>query len=184
MAFDAAPVSQEQLDEFNVLLKQIEGHLAFLMKSKPLLRREWDTDDFSQELALKYFRNILQIAPTLKSNDHRLSLIKKMAKQVANDKLRTIQRKKRDTKRLVRGETKFLEGKGDEPITNMCIQEALGAIKSKANEMVWEVLGWRSEGKSWQDCSDDVGYTSPSALRLKVNRHVELLKERLAVYVA
>jgi hypothetical protein len=41
---------------------------------------------------------------------------------------------------------------------------------------IWRVLEWRSQGKSWQNCADEIGYCSPSALRIKIRRNISLIK--------
>jgi hypothetical protein len=169
-------VSPQELTVFDAMLKEINGHLKWLLRHKPLIRREWDTEDFSQELALKYFKNIIKIAHTLKSDDHRLNLLRKMASQIANDKLKEMQRKKRDIRKMSGEEIQFLDETSCHPIDQMCMQEHLSKIKSKLDDDLWQVLEWRSQGKSWEDCASEIGYCSPSALRLKIKRHVDAIK--------
>jgi hypothetical protein len=162
--------------KFDKILKKISSHLKWLLKHKPLIRKEWDTEDFSQELALKYFRNIIRIAHTLKSDDHRLHLLRRMASQIANDKLKEMQRKKRDIRKISTEKIEFIEADNCEPIEVMCNQEKINKIKSRMDNDIWKVLEWRSQGKSWEECANDIGYCSPSALRLKVKRHVDAIK--------
>jgi hypothetical protein len=169
-------VSPQELAVFDGFLKEINSHLKFLLRHKPLIRKEWDTEDFSQELALKYFKNIIKIAHTLKSDDHRLNLLRKMASQIANDKLKEMQRKKRDIRKMKNEEIEFVDVQNCEPIDVMCMQENLNRIKSRMDNDVWRVIEWRSQGKSWEECATEIGYCSPSALRLKVKRNIDSIK--------
>jgi hypothetical protein len=168
--------TKEETKEFSLLLKIINAYLKFLLRSKPIIRNEWDIDDFSQELALKYFKNIIKIDINLKSYNHRLYLFKKMAKQVLTDKIRTMQRAKRDVKKKANLEIDFVDKKSTEPMKYIFIQEELNKIKSKISKEIWKVLEWRSQGKTWDKCSSDIGSVSTAALRLKVKRHLNLVK--------
>jgi hypothetical protein len=169
-------VSPQELVEFDYLLKEINSHLKWLLKNKPLIKREWDTEDFSQELALKYFKNIIKIAHTLKSDDHRLNLLRKMASQIANDKLKEMQRKKRDARKISHEETDFAETDSYDALDALCNQEKINKVKSSMDKDIWRVIELRSQGRSWEECADDIGYCSPSALRLKVKRNVDAIK--------
>ena len=169
-------VSPHELVKFHNILKSLNGYLKWLLKHKPLIRKEWDTEDFSQEIALKYFRNIAVIIKTLKSDNHRLHLLKKMASQIANDKLKEMQRKKRDIRKISNEPIELVEGENYETLEVICNQETINKAKLIIDNDTWRVLEWRSQGKSWQECTDEIGYCSSSALRIKVKRNVDLIK--------
>jgi hypothetical protein len=176
-----ASVSPTELSVFDDMLREINSHLKWLLRHKPLIRREWDTEDFSQELALKYFKNIINIAHTLKNDDHRLNLLRKMASQIANDKLKEMQRKKRDIRKMSNEEVNFLEDGSCETFETMCNQERINKVRSRMDTDIWRVIELRSQGKSWEACANDIGYCSPSALRLKVKRNVEAIRHCVEV---
>jgi hypothetical protein len=50
-------ISQEESDCYQNLSKDLNIFLKLLMKLYPILRKEWEPQDFEQELALKYFKN-------------------------------------------------------------------------------------------------------------------------------
>jgi hypothetical protein len=162
--------------KFHIILKSLKGYLKWLLKNKPLITKEWDIEDFSQEIALKYFRNIVVISKTLKSDNHILHLLKKIASQIANDKLKEMQRKKRDIRKISTEPIELVEDENCETLEVMCNQETINKVKSRMDNDIWRVLEWRSQGKSWQECTDEIGYCSSSALRIKIKRNVDLIK--------
>ena len=169
-------VSPHELVKFHIILKSLKGYLKWLLKNKPLITKEWDIEDFSQEIALKYFRNIVVISKTLKSDNHILHLLKKIASQIANDKLKEMQRKKRDIRKISTEPIELVEDENCETLEVMCNQETINKVKSRMDNDIWRVLEWRSQGKSWQECTDEIGYCSSSALRIKIKRNVDLIK--------
>jgi DNA-directed RNA polymerase specialized sigma24 family protein len=167
-------ISQEESDCYENLSKDLNIFLKLLMKLYPILRKEWEPQDFEQELALKYFKNLAKISHILKEGDHRMNLLKRMARQLACDKIRSMQRIKRDVKKVNNLQVDIIAEKKQSCALEL--RELIDNIQSKTPEPVWMVLQLRSQGKSWQECCDDCNYISPAALRQKVNRHVVSLK--------
>jgi hypothetical protein len=169
-------VPAQEFVKFDNSMKRLSSYFKWLLKHKPLIKKEWDLEDLSQELALKYFKNIIRIAHTLKSDDHRIQLLRKMASQITNDKLKEMQRKKRDIRKISNETIEFVEAENCEIFELMCNQEIINKLKSRMDNDIWRVLEWRSQGKSWQNCADEIGYCSPSALRIKIRRNISLIK--------
>jgi|688.fasta_scaffold299542_3 hypothetical protein len=170
-------ISQEEVEVFQQLSFRLGNFLKILMKSNPLLKNEWEFSDLYQEIALKYFKKLPEISSKLKEGDHRFNLLRKMAKQIVVDKLRNLQRKKRDVKKELRNQDlNEIKYKYSSPNKTIIFSEEINDLKLKINNDIWEVLEWRSEGKSWEKCAQKLANKlTGSALRMKVKRHVASL---------
>lgn len=81
--------------------QSIISYLRCLLNTQPLLRADWETLDFFQELSSRYLLRMTsrrKKAPT--SESHKAALLKRLAKHLFVDQLRRIRAQKRDILRM------------------------------------------------------------------------------------
>jgi len=66
----------------------LDGYLDSILNRKPMLKQEWEVEDFRQELAMNYLRKVPADRRRSMPDDHKRFLVKRMAVQLSNDKLR------------------------------------------------------------------------------------------------
>lgn len=158
--------------------KDISGYLSNLLSKKPLLRREWDEDDLYQELYIKFLQKIPKETLESMSQEHVSSLSKLMAKQIATDKLRNMQRGKRDCRKLVSLKSEPGSFLGADPLSDICQKEQLEELRSKIDDESWRILCMRNEGESWEKITKEIAASkNPSAIRMRFMRTLKKISK-------
>ena len=158
----------------------MENYLRILMRRQPLLRADWDTRDFVQELSVRFISRLARHGLHLISEDHRAAIIRRMAWQLGKDKLRQIQRAKRDCRRLKNQALDSVAEKsvGGNPLEKLCARETLGRIREGIPPADWSLLEMRSNGVGWEKIAQFFGGTA-SAQRMK---HFRLVRRLSAIH--
>jgi RNA polymerase sigma factor (sigma-70 family) len=164
--------------------QSIIGYLRCLLNSQPLLRSDWETWDFFQELSSRYLLRLSSKKKKNPANDsHEAALLKRLAKHLFVDQLRRIRAQKRDILRM----RQFPEAALDSTqvhesshIDRMVQLETLEAVRKKLNEEEWEILRLHSEGHGWVEMAAALG-RKPSAVRMQFNRVMARLANSLKI---
>ena len=163
----------------------LDGYLGSILSRKPMLRREWEVEDFRQELSLSYLRKISEDRRDSMSGDHRRSLVKRMAEQLSNDKLREMQRGKRDCRRLSRNSCADHPDADGGALDNLCDQESWDLLRRRMSGENWQIFCLRGRGLSWDEIAARVGRDTPNSLRMRycrsIRRMATLFKEATGV---
>lgn len=158
----------------------MENYLRVLMRRQPLLRADWDTRDFVQELSVRFISRLARHGLDLISEDHRAAIIRRMAWQLGKDKLRQIQRAKRDCRRQKNQNLDSVAEKsvGGDPLEKLCARETLGKIREGIPPADWSLMEMRSNGMGWEEIAQFFGGTA-SAQRMK---HLRLVRRLSAIH--
>jgi hypothetical protein len=158
----------------------MENYLRVLMRRQPLLRADWDTRDFVQELSVRFISRLARHGLDRISEDHRAAIIRRMAWQLGKDKLRQIQRAKRDCRRQKNQALDSVAEKsvGGNPLEKLCARETLGRIREGIPPADWSLLEMRSNGVGWEKIAQFFGGTA-SAQRMK---HFRLVRRLSAIH--
>lgn len=165
------------------LLPQLENqspsvlrYLRYLLKVQPILRSDWDTLDFFQELSARYMLRLGSRNFQNKGDKHSNALIRKLARHLTVDQLRHLRAQRRD---ILKRE--FMERIPDHskvtkavPIDQMVARETLDKIQSKLSKTEWEILRLKGEGFGWVEIANLMG-KKPNGIRMKFNRLTEKL---------
>jgi hypothetical protein len=152
----------------------LNGYLDSIFKKKPLVKKDWDVEDFCQELSMSYIRKVPENTRKTLSEKHKECLVKRMASQLLNDKLRQIQRAKRDCRRSVSAEFDFVAAE-DSVLESLCDQESWESLRSRIDDETWMVFRMRASGFKWDRIARQLGQDSPNALRMRYRRNVNNL---------
>jgi hypothetical protein len=158
----------------------MENYLRVLMRRQPLLRADWDTMDFVQELSVRFISRLARHGLDRITEDHRAAIIRRMAWQLGKDKLRQIQRAKQDCRRQKNQGLDSVAEKsvGGDPLERLCARETLGRIREGIPSADWSLLELRSNGMSWDEIAQIFGGTA-SAQRMK---HLRLVRRLGAIH--
>lgn|GEM_PF-997885 len=152
-------------------------YLRLLMRKQPLLRSDWETMDFFQELSVRFISNLKRHSLMDLPTDHRAALVLRMAQQVGYDHLRQIQRKKRDCRRVKVQETEQVIQPGADPGRHLVEQETLARVRSIVSNREWALLEMHSQGTSWDEIAQTLGGTASSQRmrHIRLTRRLSLL---------
>jgi RNA polymerase sigma factor (sigma-70 family) len=173
------PQIPDLLREFD---PRIMVYLRRLLNSQPLVRLDWETHDFFQELSSRYLLHLSakKSAPSAKS-DHESALLKRLARHLFVDQLRRVRAQKRDVLRMQHLPESFPEPvKTQEPsqLDRMVRLETIDALRKKLTEDEWELLRLHSDGFGWVDIAAAMG-KKPSAVRMQFNRLVAKMADSI-----
>lgn len=155
---------------------KMHGYLRVLMRKQPLLRTDWETWDFYQELSIRFISRLAKHGLDQIAEDHRAAIVRRMAWQLSKDKLRQIQRAKRDCRRTrnhVMNGIPEAEGYED-PLISMCDRETLRRIREALPPLDWSLLEMRASGMSWEEIAQKHGGTA-SCQRMRHKRLIQKL---------
>jgi hypothetical protein len=154
----------------------MDSYLRILMRRQPLLRVDWETRDFFQELSVRFISRLARHGLQQMPEDHRTAIIRRMAWQLGKDKLRQLQRAKRDCRRQKsQSMESFAEKNGDaDPLAQLCSTETLGKIREAVPTADWSLLEMRSSGMAWEEIARLAGGTA-SSQRMRHRRLVRKL---------
>lgn len=152
----------------------LNGYLDAIFNKRPILKRDWDVEDFCQELSMSYIRKVPEKTRKSLSEKHKEYLVKRMASQLLNDKLRQIQRAKRNCRRSVHSDLEFVASE-DNILQNLCDQESWESLRSRIDEETWLVFLMRSNGFRWDRIVRQMGQDNPDALRMRYCRTIKSL---------
>lgn len=154
----------------------MDSYLRILMRRQPLLRVDWETRDFFQELSVRFISRLARHGLHQMPEDHRTAIIRRMAWQLGKDKLRQLQRAKRDCRRQKsQSMESFAQKNGDaDPLAHLCSTETLGKIRETVPSADWSLLEMRSSGLAWDEIARLAGGTA-SSQRMRHRRLVRKL---------
>lgn len=154
----------------------MDSYLRVLMRKQPLLRTDWETGDFFQELSVRFISRLARHGLDRIGEDHRTAIIRRMAWQLGKDKLRQIQRAKRDCRRRKNHAMEnFAATSGNpDPLVQMCEHETVERIRETLPTADWSLLEMRSSGMAWEEIARACGGTA-SSQRMRHRRLVRKL---------
>ena len=154
----------------------MDSYLRVLMRKQPLLRTDWETGDFLQELSVRFISRLARHGLDRIGEDHRAAIIRRMAWQLGKDKLRQIQRAKRDCRRRKNHAMEnFAATSGTrDPLVQMCETETVARIRATLPNADWSLLEMRSSGMAWEEIAQACGGTA-SSQRMRHRRLVNKL---------
>jgi DNA-directed RNA polymerase specialized sigma24 family protein len=133
------------MDNADVVPTELLPYLTILLRQRPLVRKEWDTDDFYQELSHKYLAKVSAGLIRHVGKGQQMSLLRMMAFRMCSDKLRRIRRDIRyahDNLRLKVNET-------SKPFI-----ERFQRLKAFLKPVYQEVLELKLEGFTWDEIAE------------------------------
>jgi len=151
------------------------GYLNAIMKKRPLLKREWEVEDFCQELSINFIRKVPADKRQTMPKEHQDCLVKRMAAQLSKDKLRQIQRKKRDCRRVSNNLDVDLSDNNGNVLENLCGDESLHCLRSHLNGDLWPIFCMRSDGLDWDQIAKRLNAEKTDALRMKYSRAIKAI---------
>ena len=155
-------------------------YLRRLLNSQPMLRLDWETHDFFQELSSRYLIRLTGKKTQPSANSvHETALLKRLARHLFVDQLRRLRAQKRDVLRMQRLTDAIAEpvrAEGSTQLDRMVRLEAIDALRRKISEDEWELLRLHSDGFGWVDIASALGQ-KPSPVRMQFNRLVAKLAE-------
>jgi hypothetical protein len=152
----------------------LNGYLDAIFRKRPLLRREWDVEDLCQELSMSYIRKVPEEKRKALSDKHKEYLVKRMAVQLSKDKLRQMQRAKRDCRRSVQSESDFVMAEGS-VLQGLCDQESWESLRRRIDDETWLVFCMRNNGFRWDRIARQMGRDNHNALRMRYCRNIKRL---------
>jgi len=154
----------------------MDSYLRVLMRRQPLLRMDWETGDFFQELSVRFISRLARHGLDRIGEDHRTAIIRRMAWQLGKDKLRQIQRAKRDCRRRKNHAMDHFpaEGGKTDPLEQICERETVTRIRETLPSADWSLLEMRSSGMAWEEIAQACGGTA-SSQRMRHRRLVSKL---------
>ena len=170
-----APGSGAAFDP-GVFPPNMDSYLRVLMRKQPLLRVDWETFDFFQELSVRFITRLARHGLQQMPQDHRTAIIRQMAWQLGKDKLRQIQRAKRDCRRRKNHAMDHFPAEGDktDPLEQICERETVTRIRETLPSADWSLLEMRSSGMAWEEIAQACGGTA-SSQRMRHRRLVSKL---------
>jgi DNA-directed RNA polymerase specialized sigma24 family protein len=140
------------MDNEDVVPTELLPYLTTLLRQRPLVRNEWDTEDFYQELSHKYLVKASRGLIKKIGKSHKMALLKTMALQMCADKFRYITRRVRDARR---NRTLFdtLRLRAVKQDSKPFI-ERFQRLKAFLKPVYQEVLELRLEGLSWDEVAE------------------------------
>lgn len=155
-------------------------YLRRLLNSQPLLRLDWETHDFFQELSSRYLLRLTGKKPPPTANSvHETALLKRLARHLFIDQLRRLRAQKRDVLRMQHLQDAMAEPSRAEDATQldrMVRLESIESLRQKVSEDEWELLRLHSEGFGWIDIAATLG-RKPNAVRMQFTRLVSKLSQ-------
>lgn len=160
-----------------VLSLYLNGYLNTIMDKKPLLKREWEVEDFRQELSMNYLRKVSAEKRQSLGKEHESSLLKRMAVQLSKDKLRQLQRKKRDCRRSFSNFKEDLPSQESSVLEKLCTKESLDMARTHLKDEMWSVFCMRNNGLDWRQIAKLMNKKNPDALRMKFYRTIKVISD-------
>jgi hypothetical protein len=163
----------------------LDGYLDSILNRKPMLKQEWEVEDFRQELAMNYLRKVPADRRRSMPDDHKRFLVKRMAVQLSNDKLRQMQRGKRDCRLTLRSHDIDLPERREDALDNLCSEESWAFLRRRLSDEAWQIFCLRNADLSWDDIVSRIGRGNVNSLRMRYCRSIRkvatLLEEAAGV---
>ena len=156
-------------------------YLRQLLRARPVLRLEWETLDFFQELSTRFMMRVAAAPGGADLPDqHATALMRRLARHACIDQLRHIRAKRRDVARRDHREPRHVEVASEQPkpIDRLIAVETLERLRSEISELEWEILRLHGDGFGWVEIGQRLGM-KPSAVRMKFTRMAARVAGRL-----
>ena len=146
-------------------------YLRHLLKIRPILRLDWETLDFFQEVSTRYMTRVAGKGKVLRSDAESAALLRKVARRVCVDQLRHLRAKRRDVLRRDNREPSHLDKSSNEakPLDRLVHLETLERIRKELSEREWEILRLHGDGFGWVEIASQLGM-KPSGVRMAFSR--------------
>ena len=149
---------------------EVRGFLRFLLKNWPMLRTEWETQDFFQETSSRFLSRLKQDKLKRLSPEHANSLWKLIARQVGSDQLRRMQTTIRDIRREKKISREQMEkARKCTPFDSIEALELINRVRATMSPRDWSLIELHSEGLSWVEIAREIG-GKPNSLRIRYGR--------------
>jgi RNA polymerase sigma factor (sigma-70 family) len=167
-----APVEKADfLPQMEMMDPSVLRYLRHLLKVRPILRLDWETLDFFQEVSTRYMTRVAGKGKVLRSNAESAALLRKVARRVCVDQLRHLRAKRRDVLRRDNREPSHLDKPSNEakPLDRLVHLETLERIRKELSEREWEILRLHGDGFGWVEIASQLGM-KPSGVRMAFSR--------------
>lgn len=147
-------------------------YLRHLLRIRPVLRMDWETLDFFQEVSTRYMTRVAGKGNLLRSDGESAALMRKMARRVCVDQLRHLRAKRRDVLRRETREHGQLEKQTAtevKPLDRLVHLETLERLRKELSEREWEILRLHADGFGWVEIASQLGL-KPNAVRMTFTR--------------
>lgn len=130
-----------------IVPKSLLPYLNGLLHRMPLVKREWDLEDFCQEVSFKFLNLPKKNREGLDEN-HRIALLKVMATHVCQDRFKYLTRQSRDARRSVPLAVDLIKPKSEKPVEPFV--ERFQRLKAFLKPNYRKVLQLRLQGLTWK----------------------------------
>ena len=169
---NSAPVQNADfLPQMEIMDPSVLRYLRHLLKIRPILRLDWETLDFFQEVSTRYMTRVAGKGKVLRSDAESAALLRKVARRVCVDQLRHLRAKRRDVLRRDNREPSHLDKSSNEakPLDRLVHLETLERIRKELSEREWEILRLHGDGFGWVEIASQLGM-KPSGVRMAFSR--------------
>lgn len=146
----------EHDNEVDTVPVSLVPYLRHLLRARPIVSLEWDTQDLYQELSFKYLTKISKDQRLSMSDKDRKSLLKHMAANLCSDKFTAMTAKRRDVLRNQVIDDGMKDSRRETVEETIDKLETLTKFKRFLGRDLAHVFELRCEGFSWEEISGQV----------------------------
>lgn len=128
-------------------------YLSYLLKSRPAVRSEWDTEDLYQELTHRYLKKLSRDRRLGFSDNARKAFLKVMAARLCSSKYQKLVRLKRSFSLDKYLDSCSLASYKEDAGSSMEKVEQMAKFKEFMGKTLSQVFELRCEGLSWEEVS-------------------------------